>query len=509
MKKIIALGGIAIVCFNMSSCGSSHLETIKTSKQTLIQSEYYEDSAPDLWESIELNYEFAPQYYNHKLVKSHIVSIGSNPEMLREINQRASLFLYYIYNEIKLRGMPSELALLPAVESAYDPYAYSPAGAAGLWQFTERTGRAFGLGNSWWYSSRRDFEKSTSAALDYLDYLYAKYENWELSLAAYNAGEKAVNKAIAYNKARGKATDYWHLYSLPAETENYVPRLIAYNYIFSKMQRNKLGLESIAEEPFWTKVYNEYQLPLAQLVDHANINEESFFLLNAAHNQWVTAPHKNHLFVPINEKDKLLNALANFSQTAPLWVSYKLKAKDTVSSIADKFSIETEVIKRLNKVNKLTVGDYLILPINKDAEYVVPFDADPPRYVSKKSAVRNHRVKQGENLSTIARNYKVPVSSLQKMNDIGNPDLVYAGTYLTVEDVNKYHSPTVFLTSDYNREVIRGVYYRVGPGDSLYGIASKFNISVEQLRKWNQNKSLGDYLRAGQVIRLYLDVTDL
>ena len=511
MNKIIALAGMVLLSFALLSCSSSHLDTIRLSDKAAIQDIDYEYLGPDLWQLIENDYAFAPKHYNNKLVKKQVSALRARPEMLSSINERSSLFLFHIRNELIKRDMPIELALLPAVESSYDPYAYSSAGAAGLWQFTEKTGKSFGLGNTWWYSSRRDFEESTSAALDYLEYLYAKYNDWELSLAAYNAGERAVNKAIAYNKARHQPTDYWHLHKLPRETENYIPRLIAFSYVFSKKQRIELGLRPIEARPFWAKIDNQHQIPLAQIVEKAGINEEAFFLLNAGHNQWVTSPHKKHVFVPIDNKHQLEDALESFSTNAPLWVSYKVERGDTVATISDKFDISHKLLSHFNQVDKIAPGNYVIIPINKGTEeYTTNADyTEPPRYVSRNRAQKGHRIKKGENLSSIARDYSISVASLQKMNGIGNPNKVRAGRKITVSKGDSVNSPTVLLAGDYNREVIRNVYYRARRGDSLYRIANKFNVSIEQVKKWNQGKSIGEHIYAGQLIRLYLDVTDL
>ena len=463
---------------------------------------------PDLWELIENNYTFAPKYYNNRLVRRHVDALKSNPEYLDAINERAELFLHYIRKELEKRNMPTELALLPAVESGYDPYAYSPAGASGLWQFIEPTGDKFGLDNIWWYSDRRDFEASTKAALDYLEYLYKKYGDWQLSLAAYNTGEKRVNKAIRYNRARGKSTDYWALHSLPRETENYVPRLIAFNYIFSKEQRHELGLRTIPAQATWVKVPVDNQVPMAEIISLARLDEEKFYLLNAGHNQWVTSPYKEHLYVLFEEYPRLKRALDNFVVDAPLWVSYRILAHDTLSSIAQKFNLAENKIREFNQVDRLAVGNYVVLPISSAAITPLPESEDPPRYLVGLGPIKDHKIKTGDNLHSIARTYRVSVANIQELNGIRDPHMIRAGQRIVVSKP-QVKNPSILLSSDYDREVIRSVYYKVRRGDNLYRIAAKFNTSVEQIKRWNSHKAIGDRLYTGQYIKLYLDVTDL
>lgn len=498
---IIAISGI-IAC----SSSPTKISSADESLPFKLEREYL---GPDLWEMVEEDYQFAPKHYRHRLVKKYVSRLKANKDYVQEVNQRASVFLYHIRQELKKRGMPAEFALLPAVESGYDPYAFSHAGASGLWQFTERTGKAFGLDTIWWYSERRDFEESTKAALDYLEYLYKKYNNWELSLAAYNAGEKRVNKAMRHNKARGRSTDYWSLSALPRETEEYVPRLIAYSYVFSKQMREEMGIETVPAQNVWVKVPLSHQVPLAEIADDARVDEEKFYLLNAGHNQWVTSPYKGYLYVTFEEYPRMQKVLSGFQKDARLWVSYQIKKDDDLGSIAAQFNVTENSIRQFNRVAQLKPGSYLVLPVQGSEIQYLQQKEDPPRYLLVEGNLQNHRIRKGENLGSIAQSYKVSVSSIQKINDISNPNKIRAGQKIVVKENKHLQSPKVLLSENYEREVIRTVYYRVRRGDTLHSIARKFNLRPEKILKWNRGKSLGNRIYAKQTIKLRLDVTDL
>lgn len=508
VNPFVSLITIVVVALGLAACSSTSTKVGSADEGLPLELER-EYLGPDLWELVEADYQFAPKHYDHRLVKRYVSRLKANKDYVQGVNHRASAFLYHIRQELKKRNMPAEFALLPAVESGYDPYAFSHAGASGLWQFTERTGRHFGLDNIWWYSERRDFEESTEAALDYLEYLYAKYDNWELSLAAYNAGEKRVNKAIRYNKARGRPTNYWALSALPRETEEYVPRLVAYSYVFSKAMRDEMGIDNIAAQDAWVKVPLTHQVPLAELVADARIDEEKFYLLNAGHNQWVTSPYKGYLYVTYEDYPRMQKAISNFEKNARLWVSYQIQEDDNIRTIAAKFNVTESAISKFNQVAELKPNSYLVLPVRSSEIQYLSADQDPPRYLVVQGNLKDHRIRKGENLHSIAQSYKVSVSSIQRINDISNPNRIKAGQKIIVKEGKHRQSPEILLTDDYDREVIRTVYYRVRSGDTLYSIARKFNVGVDKIKEWNPNKSLGNRLYAKQTIKLRLDVTDL
>jgi len=498
-------------------------ETITIEKDSLFIEEDSEDldssleqgeaSLPpvNLWDLIEADYRFAPKLYDNKRVEAQIDFLMARKDLLLSINDRAYPFLYYIYEEIGKRGLPMELALLPAVESTYDPYAYSPAGASGLWQFTRSTGKSYGLIDGWWYSDRRDPEASTQAALDHLEDLYGYYDNWELALAAYNAGTRRVNKAIAYNRKYKRATDYWHL-RLPRETQNYVPRLIAYSYLFSRPHRTQLGIEPVDAIPHWVKVANPHQISFAKLIETADLDEEEFFLLNAAHNQWLSSPDQKSLLVPVDDEEKVQEAIANMEfGNETRWLSYQVQQKEEVTDIADRFGITRDDIAELNDIKKVAAGQYIILPLDRDSQDIdfSQLEAGPPQYVERQYKHLYHKVRRGDTLWDLSHAYGVSIKQLRQWNRLKSSRLIYPGQNLIVSQRFSAAEPAVYLATDYNRKVMRSVYYRVRRGDSLHSIAAKFNTNPSDLAKWNASRASAKYIYPGQSIKLYLDVTDL
>ena len=464
-------------------------------------------SRANLWALIAAEYRFASQHYDRPRVKREINRLQAHADVVHGINERAKLFLYYIYHELKKREMPSELALLPAIESGYDPYAYSPAGASGLWQFTSSTGHSFGLNSTWWYSQRRDIEISTKSALDYLQYLYDRYHDWELVLAAYNTGERRVNNALAANRARNRPLDYWHL-DLPRETERYVPRLIAFAQVFASDLP-----DAIPNQPFWVKVHNDRQIPLDDLLDRARLDPGIFYMLNADQNQWLSSPHKDFLLIPITAKARVRRALATFH--APVrWVGYQMGADEDWRNISRKFNLDDQDIRQFNDVAELTAGNYLLVPLRAEhytrlRKVEEQFEPLPPLYIARTNTQQFYHVRRGDNLWTIARAHGVSVQDMRRWNNIPQARFIYPDQVLLISAPQRVYEPAIRLVQGYNREVIRGVYYRVRRGDTLYGIASKFGVSINEIQTWNQRKNLKNYVYPGQHIKIYVDITDL
>ncbi|MGH8128034.1 MAG: transglycosylase SLT domain-containing protein, partial [Gammaproteobacteria bacterium] len=201
----------------------------------------------NLWAMLRKNFSL-PDGNEHR-VEVQLAWYRNHPGYMVRTATRAQPYLYYIVQQLKKRHMPLDLALLPVVESAYDPFAYSYGRAAGLWQFIPSTGRLYGLHQNWWYDGRRDIVGSTNAALDYLQSLHDKFDSWLLALAAYNSGGGTVEAAIRYNKRHGRATDFWHL-NLPLQTRNYVPRLLAVRDLILDSSKYGITLPTIPDSPY-------------------------------------------------------------------------------------------------------------------------------------------------------------------------------------------------------------------------------------------------------------------
>ncbi|MET0067838.1 MAG: LysM peptidoglycan-binding domain-containing protein [Candidatus Thiodiazotropha sp.] len=438
----------------------------------------------------------------------------NHPQYLQRIQERAEPFLYFILEEIEKRDMPTEIALLPAVESAFRPFAYSPGRAAGMWQFIPGTGRQFGLKQNWWYDGRRDAVSSTEAALDYLVSLNRQFDgDWELALAAYNSGAGTVRKAMARNRKKGKPVDFWSL-NLPDETSAYVPRLLALARIFREADILGMELLEIADQPYLTRVEIQSQLDLALAAEMADISLEELYLLNAGFNRWATDPEGPHrLTLPIDREARFSQQLAALPAEKRLsWTRYKIKSGDALSTIARRFGTTTELLRDVNKLssNRIRAGRHLLIPVASKS-----LDHYALTKTQRKSAIQNrsrkgqkvhYRVKSGDSLWTIAKAHKVSYKKLAAWNGMAPGDPLKTGQKLVIW-INKASSKGKISMLDLQPPSIQSrLYYKVKRGDSLSRIAERFNVSVNDLRRWNTLN--GKYLKPGQSLSLYVDVTE-
>ncbi len=438
----------------------------------------------------------------------------NHPQYLERIQERAAPFLYFILDEIEKRNMPTEIALLPAVESAFRPFAYSPGRAAGMWQFIPDTGRQFGLKQNWWYDGRRDAVRSTEAALDYLVSLSRQFDgDWELALAAYNSGAGTVRRAVARNQKKGKAVDFWSL-DLPDETSAYVPRLLALARIFRDAENLGVSLLEIADEPYFTTVDIQSQLDLARAAEMADISLDELYLLNAGFNRWATDPEGPHrLTLPIDREARFTQQLAALPPEKRLsWTRYNIKSFDALSTIAKRFGTTTELLRDVNKLNgnSIRAGRHLLIPVASKS-----LDQYALTQNQRKSAIQNrqrsgqkvhYRVKPGDSLWTIARAHKVNYKKLASWNGMAPGDPLKTGQKLVIWVTSTSAKDKVSMIDLQPSSIQSRLHYKVRPGDSLSRIAERFKVSVNDLKRWN---TLDDkYLRPGQSLNLYVDVTE-
>lgn len=423
---------------------------------------------------------------------------------------RATPYLFYIVEEIKKRDLPMELALLPIVESAYDPFAYSHGRASGIWQFIPATGKRFGLKQNWWYDGRRDVVASTRAALDYMEYLNKRFKgNWLHALAAYNSGEGTVSKAIRKNKKLNRATDFWSL-ALPKETRAYVPKLIAIAQIVNTPDDYNISLARIENKPYFEQVMLKGQIDLAQAAELAALDLNTIYTLNPGFNRWATDPDGPHrLLIPIQQAEQFQQALKQLTPDQQVsWQRYTIKSGDSLSEIASKHHITPSLLKQINHLssNSIRAGKTLLIPSsakNLDQYQLTAKQrllAKQQRRVSGKNKV-NHRVKSGESFWSLSKKYRVSISSLARWNSMAPKDPLRIGQKLVVWT-------KASQAGNSGPQVIRKVHYKVRRGDSLSRIASKFNVRVTQLNQWNDLKKK-KYLQPGQSLTLFVDVTKL
>ncbi len=458
----------------------------------------------DIWERMRAGFQLP--HSDHPRVQAELQFLERTPSYMNRVVDRAEPYLHFIVEEVEKRGMPMEIALLPVVESAFQPFAYSPGRAAGLWQFIPATGLHFGLKQNWWYDGRRDVIASTHAALDYLQQLYNRFEDWQLALAAYNSGQGTVGRAVRNAKAAGKPADFWNL-QLPRETEGYVPRLLAIRDIVAAPEAYGLSLRSLPDEPYLEVVDIDSQIDLALAAELADLTIEDIYRLNPGYNRWATDPEGPHrLVLPIDKVTEFQEALAALpAHKRVQWNRHKVQQGQTLSHIAKQYNTTTEVIREANQLRGdiIRAGQHLLVPTATAAaeDYVLSVSQRLAAIQNRNRGgdKRSHVVQPGDTLWDIARAHGVSVDELSRWNGMAPRDTLRPGQTLVIWAKGQKGKSLPIPHS-------QRVYYTVRKGDSLYEIAKRFKVSVKQLRQWNGLPEKG-YLQPGQRLTLLVDVT--
>jgi len=358
----------------------------------------------NLWQRIYSRFDIKDE--NNSRSQKYEKWYSARPEYIERMMDRSQKYLFYVVGEVEKRGMPSEIALLPMIESAYNPIANSRSKAVGIWQFIPSTGRLYGLKQDWWQDKRRNVVDATNAALDYLQKLHALFGTWDLAFAAYNAGEGTVSRAIAKNKARGLPTDYANL-KLPAETKDYVPKLQA--------------IKNIVSNP------SQYGL-----------SYDEFLLLNSEHRRpLIRTNEKTQKFIlPINAADTFVKNLSQNEKPLVSWNIYQPKRHEKIKSIANKFDMEESDLIKANDLNpqKLIKPSSIILVAKKEGtETNAHQDIDESK-IQKDSKTEisvspnKYKVKPGDTLTKIAKKYGISVDELKDINQITASDIQIGST---------------------------------------------------------------------------------
>ncbi len=432
-----------------------------------------------------------------------------HPDYLDRVFTRAQRYLPYIADEIEARGLPLDLALLPIVESAYDPFAYSHGRAAGLWQIIPGTAKRFGIQQNWWYDGRRDVIDSTRGALDYLAYLHDLMDgDWMLAIASYNSGEGNVLKAVRRNKARSAPTDFFSL-SLSKETKAYVPRLIALVTIVKNPATFGLTLPDLRDEPQFAVADVGGQLDLALAAELAGIDLDTLYAYNAGYNRWATDPAGPHrLQLPIDVVDSFNEALARVPENERVrWQRHKIKNGETISEIAELYGTTLNSIRSANGIrgNTIRAGQYLMIPVASKPLSAYSLSADGRRDRKQNTQRAGNRVEHlvaaGESFWTISRRYGVGMRELAAWNGTAPRDTLSIGQKLVVWTDHAVPGNAVASNG-----TTRKLNYTVRSGDSLYLIANRFRITVNDLVRWNKIDK-NKILRPGQKLTMWVDVT--
>jgi membrane-bound lytic murein transglycosylase D len=455
-----------------------------------------------------------------------------HPASLAIIQQRAEPYLHHILDEIEAKNIPGELALLPVVESAFVPDAYSKADASGLWQFVPSTGKEYGLQQNNWYDGRRDIYASTKAATTYLKELSEDFNgDWLLALASYNCGKGRVRKSIERNEYLNLPTDYWSL-DLPQETDDYVPRLLAIAKLFAHADEYNIHLQHIPNRPYFEVVDIKSPLDLHKAAKLANTPLHAFLKLNPGFSRSSTAPEGPHrLLVPVAQAQSFKENLAMLpyservalkqydedqvteprhqdkreEKVAPLrsdlvrtgLAQYKVKSGDNLATIADKNNTTAQLLRETNHLASNVVRSGMNLQIPSEVEE--KSNANPlfvKASKTKSASTQVYVIKKGDTFFNISQRFSVAPKDIASWNNIALKTALIPGQKITIKSIN----PQLASVSS----SIRLISYTVGKGDSLIQISKKFNVPVAEIRKSNA-AALVKGLLPGQRLKVFVD----
>ena len=450
---------------DMSDSSSTAEESVEADSLPSITSEQPPSIAAgkaDLLQRIRNGYGM--ETLNSPITATHESWYASRPEYVKRMMDRGQRYLYHVVDEVQKRGMPTEIALLPMVESAFNPTAYSTSKASGIWQFVPSTGKHFGLKQNWWADNRRDVMAATDAALTYLQKLHVMFGTWELALAAYNAGEGTVQRAIERNRKKGLPTDYQSL-NLPAETKNYVPKLQAVKNIVTNPQQYGLDITPIPDKPYFTKVEAPAKIDASLAAKLAGVTPEEFAALNPAHNRPVlaSASGKQEILLPLGKEDEFTANLAGYDKPLVSWQTYLPKPGERLDTISSRFGISVAQLKDVNDIRgkgRLKGNLPILVPAQgeeRQNENLVVDEATPPTLAANDPAGSSTRytVKRGESIHAIAKRHGVSVRQLMAHNGLKSSKLRNGQVLNIASNANPRVQKNTRLASSKSKSKIR------------------------------------------------------
>ena len=438
--------------------------------------------AKNVWEYMIIN-----NNYDHNIkfdektinyINNHIKDVDKFNDFLN----KSYYFIYYVIQELEAADLPPELALIPFVESNYDPFSISPSGAVGLWQFMPKTGRMFNLEKSWWSEDRHDPYRSTHAAIGYFKYLLKRFDNdLYLALAAYNAGPTYLDRQINKNKRRNMDYDFWSL-DLNKQVTEYIPKYIAIREIVFNSEKYGVVLPDIPVESVVKRIEIPGQVEILTLSEYLEIPPELIYKLNAGYTKWASAPKDKSIFyVPI-EKTYLLDSpdspFDNVNQIN--WISHIVVPGDSLWKLAHKYDTEVKIIKKINYLESdlLSLKDTLLIPLSSTkSNNFIPYEM--------------HIVSEGDTLWSISNKYNIDIKDITRMNSLNKDSILRLGQQLTIGNKNIHRNI---------ESKKRTILYSVKQGDNLYKISDIFDVSVEDIKQINEFETSD--LMPGQIIKI-------
>lgn len=456
------------------------------------------DPQQDLWARIRVG--FALSELDSALVKENEGWYANRPEYVARMLDRSKRYMFYIVEEVEKRGMPSEVALLPMIESAFNPKAYSRSHASGIWQFIPSTGRHFGLSQNWWVDSRRDVIAATGAALDYLQKLHNMFGSWELALAAYNWGEGSVSRAIAKNKARGLPTDYLSL-KMPNETRQYVPRLLAIKNLIATPNNFGIDLGVVPNQPYFAQITLTQHIDVALAAKLSETTMDEFTSLNPHYNRPVIqAKQPITLLLPVDKAEVFASNLENYDKPLVSWQPYHAKRGEKLDSIASRHGISSARLKDVNDINvkrgRLANNQVLLVPGKRGAKLESTSFTEIKTESLPLANGRVYSVRKGDTLLSIAKRHGVKAEQIKAWSNLKSNRLVL-NQKLNVGPAEKATLNDIVVSSKaLGKASLRVVtvakkapankLYTVRRGDTLYSIAQRFAVDLDDLLRWNK-----------------------
>jgi len=458
-------------------------------------------SADDVWDRIRSGFKIDGDTSGNPLVALHESWYAARPDYVRRMLDRSRRYLFHIVQELDRRAMPMEIALLPMVESAFNPAAESPSAASGIWQFIPSTGRHYGLRQDTWYDGRRDFTAATEAALDYLGKLYLDFGDWKLALAAYNCGEGCVARAIEKNVQQGLPTNYASL-PLPSETRHYVPKLLAIRNLISHPEHYGIVIDTLPNQPYFRQVtLRSASMDIRSAARLAGISSDEFIALNAAFpRKLIRSDAPVNLLVPVARTDAFQRNLQTGSWDS--WQPYSAQKGARPAAIARQYGIDLASLEEHNQLHvkhgKLVRDQTILVPVRNHGAIMEKTSTVPPAA----AAPTRIEVQRGDTLFSIARRYGLTVAALGDANPglddrltIGQTLLLPTGAGADQGDAAPLQS--VAFTPRIATSAIPSRYI-VQQGDTLSAIARRFDVSLTNLRRWNPVFSKNSTVHAGQ-----------
>ena len=404
-----------------------------------------------------------------------------NVDLFENYLENSYYFLYYVVKELERNNLPVELALLPFIESSYDPFSISSSGAVGLWQIMPRTADLLGLKENWWIEDRHDPFKSTDAAIRYIDYLYKRFnQDIYLVLVAYNAGPTFTSKALQRIPRRADNFSYKDL-QLSIQTRNYIPKFLALIELINNNEKYNIELPEIPYTKVVDKIAFDEQIEILNFSDFINLKPELIYKLNAGYTKWATDPNLiSTFYIPIENKIKYETSGQEYVQSQKInWISHDVSKGESLWALAKKYKTKIDIIRQVNQLESdaLSIDQILLIPVGQaSSNILIPFEA--------------HVISEGDTLWSLARKFGVSEKKIMDVNNLDNKSVLKIGQVLNIGNKNIYRNI---------ESKKRTILYSVKQGDNLSKISKLFNVSIKTIKQDNDNLEI---IRPGQILKI-------